>query len=179
MNNLEFPVEHSYDGVNWEARGVLNVRSTLNVRKQAGNASLKTTKFEKDKLDKNGFYYLRIKSNDRYAQALVPSCQLIASDLQEKIVLFIDSDGSLLHFNLNGTTRGCRMTTTAYKPKTTIDIGTQTEAHNIVFPVPKTEADKVAEPGFFRKYWYVFLLIGWMYITKVAGGAQPGGAAAS
>jgi hypothetical protein len=119
MSNLDFKVEHSYNGREWETRGNLHVSSTLSVRKNSGELYLKTTKFEKDKLEKSGYYYLRVTSGENtVAQTFIPTCQLIASDLQERITVFIDPDGTILSLNYNGAKLACAQTTTAIKPKT-------------------------------------------------------------
>jgi hypothetical protein len=67
----------------------------------------------------------------------------------------------------------CEQTTTAYKPKTAVELGAVNEAHRIVFPVPKTDQGKEEQPSFFRRYWWAFLIFGWFYISKMAGGAMP------
>ena len=119
----------------------MTINSSLGIRKENATANLKTIKFEKDRLDKSGFYYLRFISPDESSvQSFLPSCQLIASELQEKLTVFLDNDSKrLIGVNYSGENRGCEKSTTAIKPKSSVELGSTSEAYRIVFPAPKPE----------------------------------------
>jgi ribosomal protein S30 len=144
---------HSYDGLNWEERGVIQITSFGDKRRKP-QVSVKNHKFEKEKLKNAENYYVRVDSshsNNFFIQSSVPACYLFGSDLQDVITILYDVDSesiSALNYKTEGKT--CQKSSTALKLQTMAEILSTKEAIKPYFAPPKIETHE--EKSFFSKY---------------------------
>lgn len=153
--NLNIPLLHSYDGQTWSERGLISIQTQGDKRRKA-TLKVKNNKFEKEKLNKEGLYYIAVHSDGKEGpliQTAILSCNLIASSLMDDIVVYLDSDtAQVLSINYSSAYNTCSYTTNALKPATTAEIGTARETLKPVFAMKKPVVEEVEQQGFFRKY---------------------------
>ena len=148
---LLLPVYHSYDGVNWENRGELTL-TVHEERRRKSLGSLKTMAFEKGKLQE--MYYLAVGNEDKSrVQTSVPVCNLLGSDLLEKLTIYVDMEtGRVVSLAYTEVSPICSHITSSIRPQTYIEIATSVQALKPLFTVPKPAKNPEDEPSFFSKY---------------------------
>lgn len=171
--NLNIPLLHSYDGINWSERGLISILTQGDKRRKS-SVKVKNDKFSKEQLNKEGLYYIGVRANGKEGeliQTAILSCNLIASSLMDDLVIYLDSDsGSVLSLNYKAAYNTCLYATNALKPATTAEIGTARETLRPVFAMKKPVTEEVEQQSFFRKYWWVFLI---GFFLMMSGGQQP------
>ena len=144
----------SYDGVNWEERGTIQL-SVFGDKRRKPLISIKNTKFEKEKIKHNGNYYVGVyheAENNFLISSSIPSCYVIGSDLQDIISVFVDQEnGSIIGINYKTESKNCERTTTALRLQTMAEVVNTKEALKPYFAMPKPE-DIQEQQSFFRKY---------------------------
>lgn len=145
---------HSYDGVNWEVRGTIQL-SIFGDKRRKPLISVKNTKFEKEKLNFKGNYYVGVYIEGEsgfMVQSSAEACYLIGSDLQDIISVLVDSESGVITA-LNYKTEGkmCERTTTAQKIQTMAEVLSTREALKPYFALPKPEIEQ-ENVSFLRKY---------------------------
>lgn len=151
-NKVSHKLLHSYDGVNWEERGIIHL-STFGDKRRKPQISVKNQKFEKDKLKNAETYYVRVVSNysDDFVQSSTPACYLLGSDLQDILNILYDSESdTIVSINYKTEHKICEKSTTALKLQTLSESISTKEAIKPYFAPPKIEAAE--EKSFFSKY---------------------------
>ena len=152
-NKLSHKLFHSYDGVVWEERGVIQFTTFADKRRKP-QISVKNSKFEKEKLKNAENYFIRVESalgEGFYIQSSVPACFLFGSDLQDIISILYDSESeSISAINYKTEGKACQKSSTAMKLQTVAEIVNTKEAIKPYFAPPKIETQE--ERSFFSKY---------------------------
>lgn len=152
-NKVSQKLFHSYDGVNWEERGVIQFTTFADKRRKP-QISVKNSKFEKEKLKNAENYFIRVESTHSlgsFIQSSVPACFLFGSDLQDILSILYDSESesiSVINYKTEGKT--CQKSSTAMKLQTIAEIINTKEAIKPYFAPPKIETQE--ERSFLSKY---------------------------
>lgn len=167
---LQVPLLHSYNGVDWEQRGELKVRLS---GERSSSVSYQHRKFEKERLNKQGLYWVGIETDRVFLKVALPSCALTTSDLHDHLSLHVDYESNqILSLNYRGASTCSKLTTVALRPSTVVELEhTQLSPKPSFYTKPLTEAEP--EPSFIRKYWWV-MLIAYIFLLRAGGNAPPG-----
>mmetsp|Transcript_24128 Transcript_24128/g.42832 ORF Transcript_24128/g.42832 Transcript_24128/m.42832 type:complete len:214 (+) Transcript_24128:4003-4644(+) len=167
--SLFIPLMHSYNGVDWETRAELKLRLA---GERSSSVSYQHRKFEKERLIKQGMYWVGIETERVFLKVALPVCALTSADLHDHLSLHVDFENKqILSINYSGASACTKLTTVALKPSTQVELEhTQLSPKPSFYTKPLTEAEP--EPGFLRKYWWA-ILIGYIFLLR-AGGNAPG-----
>ena len=145
---------HSYDGLNWEERGTIQL-SLFGDKRRKPLIAVKNIKFEKDKLKSKERYYIGVYSegdSGYLVQSSIETCYLFGSDLQDSISVLVDQEnGQITAINYKTDSKICEKSTTALKLQTMAEVISTKEALKPYFALPKPEEIQ-EQQSFFRKY---------------------------
>jgi hypothetical protein len=166
------PLMHSYNGVDWEPRGDLKIRFS---GERSSSVTYQHRKFEKERLNKGGLYWIGLETDSLFLKYAVPVCALTSADLHDHLSLFVDFETKqVLSLNYRAASSCTKLSTVALKPQTVVELDLpQLSPKPSFYTKPLVEAEP--EPSFLRKYWWVFLIF-YIFLLKGGGPAPQGGA---
>jgi len=196
-----FPIEYTLQtGTSsaWVKRGSVKVRQNTVKRRldvEIINDDL-TTEFFADlqaAIAIDGLYTIKITSENSTTGkkvpviASVPACYLVGSNLNDKFVLNFDKQRNLMNFSYNVDPADCTKDVSLVKNKKTFSSQGRTlelqDGVRPIFPASVAkqfdakgkvvkDSDDKEEPGFFRKYWWIFAIL--FLVMNLGGGGEAG-----
>jgi len=199
------PLEHSFGGGKFEARGSLTYtgpKLVTSKSKRLVSVQIEQTKFSSDDLSKLQIlinedrpYRIRIQSDVNDAKSVkvvasIPSCLLAAADFHEIVRLHVDQYGHIRGMWYQTMATECpstksRLPSGPVQLVTSVSVDMEGKGGKVLTePVPKIEREteqrqkeQQGPASFFQKYWYY--IIGGVLLVSLLSGEEPKQAAAA